>query len=296
MQTVRVRITAEELEAKRIADILERAFEDDGNPVTIYEASPDGTIWSAEILLFDMEPDEAAAQVRDRVGSDAFAAPLEAEILPDINWVEKSLEGLKPVRAGRFLVHGSHDREKLPGAVIGLEIEAALAFGTGHHGTTAGCLEEIDRLFSMREYTRVLDLGTGTGVLGIAIAKMNRQHVLATDIDPIATRTAAENAVLNGVGPLVSTFTANGMEDRRFDEFGPFDLVVANILARPLMKMAKSIAAKMTPAATLVLSGLRIEDGPRILFAYRSQGFHLARKRQKDGWLTLTLVRGRVKV
>ncbi len=296
MQTVRVRITAEELEAKRIADILERAFEDDGNPVTIYEASPDGTIWSAEILLFDMEPDEAAAQVRDRVGSDAFAAPLEADVLPDINWVEKSLEGLKPVRAGRFLVHGSHDREKLPGAVIGLEIEAALAFGTGHHGTTAGCLEEIDRLFSMREYTRVLDLGTGTGVLGIAIAKMNRQHVLATDIDPIATRTAAENAVLNGVGPLVSTFTANGMEDRRFDEFGPFDLVVANILARPLMKMAKSIAAKMTPAATLVLSGLRIEDGPRILFAYRSQGFHLARKRQKDGWLTLTLVRGLIKV
>ncbi|WP_417669895.1 50S ribosomal protein L11 methyltransferase [Roseibium sp.] len=295
MKTVRVRITAEELEAKRIADVLERAFEDDGNPVSIYEASPDGKTWSAEILLFDMEPDDAADCVRDRVGSDAFAAPLDAEILPDINWVEKSLEGLKPVRAGRFVVHGAHDRDKVPAGVIGLEIEAALAFGTGHHGTTAGCLEEIDRLFSRREYFRVLDLGTGTGVLGIAIARLTRQHVLATDIDPVATLTAAQNAKLNGVGPLVSTFTANGMEDRRFDEFGPFDLVVANILARPLMKMAKSIAAKMTPTAMLVLSGLRVEDGSRILFAYGCQGFYLVRRSEKDGWLTLTLVRGREK-
>ncbi|MEJ8474706.1 50S ribosomal protein L11 methyltransferase [Roseibium algae] len=293
MQTVRVRITAEALEAKRIADVLERVFEDEGNPVTIYETSADGKIWSAEILMFEMEPEEAKELVLNRVGSDAFGAPVEAEILPDINWVAKSLEGLKPVRAGRFFVHGSHDKEKLPGGAIGLEIEAALAFGTGHHGTTAGCLEEIDRLFSMREYYQVLDLGTGTGVLGIAIARLTKQHVLLTDIDPIATKTAAENAQLNGVAPLISTFTANGMEDRRFGEFGPFDLVVANILARPLMQMSKSIAAKMMRTSTLVLSGLRIEDGPRILFAYGCHGFHLSRRGEKDGWLTLTLVRGR---
>ncbi|NVK33783.1 MAG: 50S ribosomal protein L11 methyltransferase [Rhodobacteraceae bacterium] len=294
MKTTRVRIIAEELEAKRIADLLESVFEDDGNPVAIYEATPDGKFWAAEVLLFDVEPDAAILEVQTRVGKDAFTAQIEAEILPDINWVEKSLEGLKPVRAGRFFVHGSHDRDEVPaGGVIGLEIQAALAFGTGHHGTTAGCLEEIDRLFSRQEFIRVLDLGTGTGVLAIAVARLQRQHVLATDIDPVATKTAADNAVINGVGPLVSTFTANGMEDRRFDEFGPFDLVVANILARPLMKMAKSIAAKMTSRATLVLSGLRIEDGPRILFAYSCQGFHLERKSAKDGWLTLTLVRGR---
>lgn len=292
MNTIRVRITADELEAKRIADILERAYEDDGNPITIYEASADGKTWSAEILLFDTSPEEASAEVRDRVGADAFAAPLEAEELPDINWVEKSLEGLKPVRAGRFLVHGGHDRDKVLPGVIGLEIEAALAFGTGHHGTTAGCLEEIDRLLSMRRYASIVDLGTGTGVLAIAAALLARQSVLATDIDPVATQTAAENAQLNGAGPLVRTFTANGMSDRRFGEFGPFDLVIANILARPLMQMAKSIAAQCAPDCTLVLSGLRIEDGPRILFAYRCQGFVLARSRQKDGWLTLTLVRG----
>lgn len=293
MKTIRVKITAEELEAKRISEILERAFEDEGNPVTIYEDSSDGKIWSAEILLFGMEPDEAAALVRDRVGADAFAAPLEAEELPDINWVEKSLEGLKPVRAGRFFVHGSHDRDKVPGGAIGLEIEAALAFGTGHHGTTAGCLEEIDRLLSMREYDSILDLGTGTGVLAIAAALKARQEVLATDIDPIATETALENARLNGARHLVTGFTANGVEDRRFNLYGPFDLVIANILARPLMKMSKSICARMTPTSTLILSGLRIEDGPRILFAYGCQGFVLDRRREKDGWLTLTLVRGR---
>ncbi|MTH97910.1 50S ribosomal protein L11 methyltransferase [Roseibium sp. RKSG952] len=293
MKTIRVRITAEELEAKRIAEILERAFEDDGNPVTIYEASADGRIWAAEVLLFDIEAEDAAGAVRDRVGADAFAAPLEAEELPDINWVEKSLEGLAPVRAGRFMVHGSHDRDKVPGGAVGLEIEAALAFGTGHHGTTAGCLEEIDRLLCMRSYDAILDLGTGTGVLAIAAASLARQPVLATDIDPVATQTAAENARLNEVGHLVHTFTANGMADHRFGYYGPFDLVIANILARPLMQMAKSISAQMTATATLVLSGLRIEDGPRILFAYRTQGFHLVRRREKDGWLTLTLVRGR---
>lgn len=292
VSTVKVQITAEELEAKRIADIAERAFEEDGNPVSIYETSQDGKIWTCEVLLFDTTPEAAADLVRDKVGSDAFAAPVHAEELPDINWVEKSLEGLSPVRAGRFFVYGAHDRERLPAGVIGLEIEAALAFGTGHHGTTAGCLFEVDRLFSMRAFPRVLDLGTGTGVLAIAIARMTRQHVLATDIDPVATRIARDNARLNGVAPFVSTFTANGMSDRRFNEFGPFDLVVANILARPLMRMAKSIASKMPPVATLVLSGLRIEDGARILFAYRCQGFHLVRKASRGGWLTLTLARG----
>lgn len=293
MKTIRVRIVAEELEAKRIADILERAFEEDGNPISIFELVEDGSLWSAEILLFGMEPEDAAALVRDRTGTDAFAAPLEAEELPDLNWVEKSLEGLKPVQAGRFLVHGKHDRGKVPPGAIGLEIEAALAFGTGHHGTTAGCLEEIDRLLSLREYASILDLGTGTGVLAIAAALKARQPVLATDIDPVATRTALDNARLNGAGHLVRGFTANGVEDRRFSLYGPFDLVIANILARPLMKMARSIGENMSGTATLVLSGLRVEDGPRILFAYRCQGFVLDRRREKNGWLTLTLVRGR---
>lgn len=293
MSTIRVRITAPEIEAKRIYELLSRDFEDDGNPVTVFEASADGRDWTAEILLFDMSEGEAAELVKDRLGADAFAAPVEAVELEDINWVEKSLEGLSPVQAGRFFIHGSHDRAKRPLAGISIEIEAALAFGTGHHGTTAGCLIEIDRLLTRRSYERMLDLGTGTGVLAIAMARLSRQSVLATDIDPVATITARANAVHNLAGNLVRTATAAGVDSRIFAEAGPFDLVVANILARPLMRMAAGLSARMTRSATLVLSGLRVEDGPRILFAYGLQGFHLVRRQNRDGWLTLTLVRGR---
>ena len=293
MSTIRVRITAPEIEAKRIYELLSRDFEDDGNPVTVFEASADGREWTAEILLFDMGEAEAAELVKDRLGADAFAAPVEAVELEDINWVEKSLEGLSPVRAGRFFIHGSHDRAKRPLAGISIEIEAALAFGTGHHGTTAGCLIEIDRLLTRRSYERMLDLGTGTGVLAIAMARLSRQPVLATDIDPVATLTARDNAIHNLAGNLVRTATAAGVDSRIFAEAGPFDLVVANILARPLMRMAAGLSARMTSSATLVLSGLRVEDGPRILFAYGMQGFHLVRRQNRDGWLTLTLVRGR---
>ena len=293
MSTIRVRITAPEIEAKRIYELLSRDFEDDGNPVTVFEASADGREWTAEILLFDMSETEAADLVKGRLGADAFAAPVEAAELEDINWVEKSLEGLSPVQAGRFFIHGAHDRAKRPLAGISIEIEAALAFGTGHHGTTAGCLIEIDRLLTRRPYARMLDLGTGTGVLAIAMARLSRQPVLATDIDPVATLTARANAIHNLAGGLVRTATAAGVDSRIFAEAGPFDLVVANILARPLMRMAAGLSARMTRSATLVLSGLREEDGPRILFAYGTQGFHLVRRQNRDGWLTLTLVRGR---
>lgn len=294
MQTVRVRIAADEQEAKRIYGVIEQAFEDEGNPVTVYEFTPDGKTWAVEILMFGMEPEEAIAELLATVGPDAFDAVPQAELLEDLNWVEKSLEGLAPVAAGRFLIHGSHDRDKLRSGMIGIEIEAALAFGTGHHGTTEGCLREIDRLVGRWRFDRILDLGTGTGVLAIAAAKLARQVVVATDIDPVATQTAQQNAVLNEVPHLIRTFTAAGVEDRRFAEFGPFDLVIANILARPLMQMAKSISARMTADATLILSGLRVEDGPRILFAYGTQGFRLARRWEKNGWITLTLVRGGV--
>lgn len=292
MPTIRILIKAEELEAKRINDILERTFEDDGYATAIFEVDQGGREWAAEILITDMSAEEAVGLVRDRVGADAFAAPIEAEELPEINWVAKSLEGLKPVHAGRFFVHGSHDRDKRPFSAHSIEVEAALAFGTGHHGTTAGCLVELDRLLNRRSYNRILDLGTGTGVLAIAIAMMTKQEVIATDIDPVAVRITRENAEKNGVGPLVKAFAANGVDDRRFGEEGPFDLVVANILAKPLTKLSAPLSRRMAWPATLVLSGLLEHDGPRIVSAYAMQGFKLVRKRSYDGWLTLTFVRG----
>ncbi|WP_310619102.1 50S ribosomal protein L11 methyltransferase [Flexibacterium corallicola] len=296
MATVRVRIPAPELEAKELSDKMEMIFGDDGFPVAVFESSKDGTIWTAEVLVLESTEDEARQIVEERLGAHLEGGKLpqesEVEALPEINWVAKSLEGLKPVRAGRFLVHGAHDRDAVQAHDMAIEIEAAQAFGTGHHGTTAGCLMELDRLLKRNEYQRMVDVGTGTGVLAIALAMLSKREVLATDIDPIATEAAFDNARKNGVGPLVKAFTAAGVSDRRFAENGPFDLAVANILAKPLMQMSAALSAQMAPKSTLVLSGLRTEQGPRIISAYGLQGFRLVKRGEIDGWLTLTLVRG----
>ncbi|MGG9999861.1 50S ribosomal protein L11 methyltransferase [Pseudovibrio ascidiaceicola] len=296
MDTIRVRIPAPEAEAKALSDIMEARFEDDGFPVAVFESSKDGKTWTAEVLVLESTVDDAINLVEMRL-FDQFEGGViptfaEVEALPDINWVAKSLEGLKPVRADRVIVHGAHDRDAVGQSDIGIEIEAAQAFGTGHHGTTEGCLLELQRLLKRHKYHRMLDLGTGTGVLGIALAKLTSSEVLATDIDPIAVEAAIDNARKNNVGPHFKAFTGAGVDDRRFNEFGPFDLVVANILAKPLMQMSAKLCSNLAHKSTLVLSGLRIEHGPRIISAYGQQGLKLVHRREIDGWLTLTFAKG----
>jgi ribosomal protein L11 methyltransferase len=213
------------------------------------------------------------------------------ETLPDTDWVAKSLEGLAPVRAARFVVHGSHDRLKRHANEIGIEIEAGEAFGTGHHGTTAGCLMAIDRVARSRPVRSALDIGTGSGVLAIAIAKATKARVLASDIDPVATRVARENVKLNGVASHVTTVTAGDLKSALFRAAGPFDLIVANILAGPLIVLAPSIARHLAPGGTLILSGLIPEQRARILAAYRGLGLRLMRSSVLNDWLTLTFRR-----
>ncbi len=246
--------------------------------------------WVVDVY-FEDEPDAAVlnALAAGVLGSDAPAFTIAP--LPDEDWVAKSLEGLKPVRAGRFLVHGSHDRDKIQPGDIAIEIEAGEAFGTGHHGTTAGCLAEIDRLCSARDFKSILDLGTGTGVLAIAVAKAFGKRVLATDIDPIATRVTEENAVLNGVGELIAAATAEGFDDPVFAANAPFDLVIANILAGPLIALAPDVARHLTTDGTVVLSGLLVAQGPAVKAAYEAEGLRLTRSGEMEGWLTLTLER-----
>jgi ribosomal protein L11 methyltransferase len=232
-----------------------------------------------------------AAAARRALGPDApdFAY---AELAEE-DWVAKSLAGLAPVRAGRFLVHGAHDRDKRKPNDVAIEIEAGQAFGTGHHGTTAGCLAAIDRLVRMRGFRRVLDLGTGSGVLAIALARTLHGTVLASDIDPIAVAVARGNARLNGVGGRVRAVTAAGLSRHVFAEAGPFDLIVANILAGPLVALSHAIRARLAPGGMVVLSGLLPEQRARIVAAYRTQGLRLVRSSVLDGWLTLTLRSGR---
>lgn len=212
--------------------------------------------------------------------------------LPETDWVAASLAGLPPVRAGRFLVHGGHDRDRrIGGGEIALEIEAGQAFGTGHHGTTVGCLAAIDRILSRRAIGSAVDIGTGTGVLAIAIARLTHRTVVATDIDPVAVDVARENAWLNGAGPDIRFAVAAGTHDRVFRTHGPFDLIVANILAGPLAAMAHDIYRIAAPGADLVLSGLLPHQHRQIRAAYRNAGFHMAAERIVDGWLTLELKR-----
>ncbi|MCC6736647.1 MAG: 50S ribosomal protein L11 methyltransferase [Bauldia sp.] len=264
------RLVADAIEAAAGEDVAVSWFEEpDGWPVSAY--------WDGE------RPDLA-----DAVFGVALSHGLEVEIgeLPNVDWVAESLRGLPPVRAGRFLVHGSHDRGKRRANEIGVEIEAAQAFGTGHHGTTAGCLEVLDRLGRTRRFRAPLDLGTGSGVLAIAMAKAWGVPVLASDIDPVAVRIANSNARLNHVGGSVEAVTAAGFRHPLLRD-GRFDLIVANILAGPLGALATDVARRLASGGTVVLSGLIPQQRRFIIARYRSRGLRLQRSIVRDGWLTL---------
>jgi ribosomal protein L11 methyltransferase len=242
------------------------------------------------IVYFSEAPAALRRRLSQRV-AELGVGEAECETFAETDWVKKSLAGLKPVRAGRFLVHGRHDRAAIRANDIAIEIEAGEAFGTGHHGTTAGCLLEIGRIAASKTIRRTLDIGTGSGVLAIAIARLTRAPVLASDIDPVATRVAAANVHLNGAGALIRTITAAGVRGAAFHQHAPYDLVVANILAGPLAALAPEIRKVVAPGGTVVLSGLLPEQGRRIIAAYRSVGLQLERSRVLNGWLTLVLSR-----
>jgi ribosomal protein L11 methyltransferase len=209
---------------------------------------------------------------------------------PEVNWVAKSLEGLQPVTAGGFYVYGSHSAEQVPPAgLTPLHIEAAEAFGTGHHETTTGCLEAIALILKRRRPRKMLDVGTGTGVLAIALAKRTRTMVVASDIDPIATRTTIDNARDNEVGPLIRAITAAGLDHRAIAAGAPYDLIVANILAGPLVQIAPAIARAASSRATIILSGLLATQATRVASAYATQGVVLRQRLIRGDWATLIL-------
>lgn len=285
MGQTRLFVTAGKAEAERLFRALDAAFEEDGLPLAIREV--DEKADRHEVCVY-VEGDTGAVEARM---GELSGLPVELETLPDIDWVAKSLEGLKPVRAGRFLVHGAHDRSARRKGDLAIEIEAGLAFGTGHHGTTAGCLEMMAGIVRREMPQNALDLGTGSAVLAIGLAKLARIPVLATDIDPVATRVAAANVKLNRVESLVETATATGFHHPLFATRGPFDLIVANILARPLMRLAPAMAGHLAPGGSLVLSGILDGQRRQVIAAYAGQRFRHVTTLHREGWTTLHLKR-----
>jgi ribosomal protein L11 methyltransferase len=285
-----MRLTTDERSARAMTDLIGEIFDPAETAVAAFEAE-DGRTWLLE-AYFAREPDEAAIRdlVRPFVGEEADKAvflPLAQQ-----DWVRASLEGLNPVRAGRILVHGAHDRAAVRPNDVAIEIEAALAFGTGHHGTTKGCLLAFADELRLRPPRRVLDVGTGTGILAFAAAKTLRRPVVAGDIDAEAVRVARENARLNGIGGLLRLYAGPGTRSPLADRAGHFDLVFANILARPLRRLAPALVRVTARDGTLILSGLIARDVPGVLSVYAGLGFRLARRYDLEGWAALVLRRG----
>jgi len=207
--------------------------------------------------------------------------------LADADWLALALSGLPPVRAGRFFVFGAHDRGRIPVNAVGLRIEAGAAFGTGHHGTTSGCLAAFDALLKARRFGRVLDVGAGTGVLAIAAARTGSDVVVGTDIDRVSVRIARENAEINRAPARF--VHASGLAHQAAARAGPYDLVFANILARPLVGLAPAIARSLAPGGVVILSGLLRSQARRVRAAYLAQGLRLRRRLDRDAWTTLVM-------
>jgi ribosomal protein L11 methyltransferase len=257
----------------------------EGATYSILEEDEDKGIW--RIDAFPNDDDDAHGIEARLKAHDGLTVLVEK--LADADWLAMSLSGLPPVRAGRFFVYGAHDQGIVPKNTVNLKIDAGAAFGTGHHGTTVGCLMAFDELLKKERFERVLDVGCGTGVLAIAAAKTGSKVAVGTDIDRPSVRIANENAKLNQANArFVHAF---GLNDRKVRGQGPYDLVFANILAPPLVSLSQDIKEALSLGGVAILSGLLRTQERRVSAAYLSRGFILERRIHRDAWSALVLRR-----
>lgn len=275
--------------ALALAGALEDLLDPAPDAVTRFESGAGA--WRVE-AYFSGAPDLArlGAQLGGLIGR--APPPLACECVPDLNWVAISQAALPPVQAGRFTIHGTHDRGRIARGPNTILIDAGEAFGTAHHATTLGCLEAIDRLTRSRTFARVLDLGCGSGVLGIAAARaLPRAEIVASDFDPEAVRVAEANARANGVASRVALACATGLAHPWLRHAAPFDLVIANILPDPLTALAPDVVRALRHGGMLVLSGLLQTEALAIIAVYAARGLVLEEHRRISGWSTLTLLK-----
>ncbi|WP_412057761.1 50S ribosomal protein L11 methyltransferase [Bartonella sp. DGB2] len=289
MPHIRLSFTTKQPHAEQLYQILDNAFEEEGYPLALTEIDEKTDLY--EVSLYIETDDPARMQYEFATLCAISYADVALEFIPDIDWVSCSLAKLKPVRAGRFFVHGSHDRDKVNKNDFAIEIDAGQAFGTGHHDTTASCLAMISKHIETLAPRNALDLGTGSGVLAIALAMAYKIPVLASDIDPIAISVATDNVRLNGVSQYIDLITADGFAHPNLATHAPFELIIANILANPLIALAPEMVSALAPRGGIILSGILEEQGTRVLQAYQSLGLDHHDKITQNGWVCLYLTR-----
>lgn len=278
--------------AMRYANALQDLVSEPPDALTIFEEpAKDGrpAHWRIEAYFTD-EPDGAAlaAEVAELLGVEV--PPLIAADVPDLNWVALSQAALPPVIAGRFTVHGSHDLGRVPQGPNAILIDAGEAFGTAHHATTYGCLLSLSRLGHRHRFSRILDLGCGSGVLAIAADRLwPKARIQGVDIDAQSVVVARENARANGSGGRVSFVTGAGFAAPSIRLRQPFDLIVANILAGPLIVLAPEMRRASEAGGTVLLSGILNREAASVIAAYRAQGFAVLSHMKNDGWSAITL-------
>lgn len=277
------------LTGKKAAEGLGEAMERlDPEPtgVGVFEVEDGSGLWEVG-GYFTETPDETALAV---LAAAFEAKPFVVSELPDTDWVAHVRRELAPVDAGRFFVYGSHDADKLPEGRIPLLIEAAMAFGTGHHGTTLGCLKALDHLLSQGfTATKVADIGCGTAVLAMAAARVWEGEIIASDIDEVAVDVAEANLKANGMAGKVRCVEAAGFDHPDLGAIAPYDLIFANILKGPLVALAPEIAANLRVGGYAILSGILNEQADDVVSVYVQNGFNLEKNDQIGEWTTLIL-------
>ena len=274
--------------ANALAAALER-MDPDPTGVGVFEIEDDSGLWEVGAYFLE-QPDEA---VLDVLALAFGARPFALSELPEIDWVAKVRRELSPVEAGRFFVYGSHDADRVPPGRIALQIEATVAFGTGHHGTTLGCLRAFDRLFGAGlRPARVADIGCGTAVLAMAAASvLPGALVIASDIDQVAVDVALANVAINGLDNRLTCVEAAGFAHPALARSAPYDLVFANILKGPLIELAPAMAAHTMPGSLVILSGLLVVQADAVTAAYVAAGFSPDGREDIGEWSTLVLRR-----
>ncbi|MEM7215513.1 MAG: 50S ribosomal protein L11 methyltransferase [Pseudomonadota bacterium] len=287
MPQTRLFIKTDEQTARALSEVFDVIFEEQGLPVSAFEDPDNPENWFVAIYCETDDSETITEQMNNLANDAGYHLKIDRDDIPETDWVAATLRDLSSVRAGNFIVHGSHEKHIPKPHEIAVLIDAGLAFGTGHHGTTAGCLDMLARLKKSGRYHSILDLGTGSGILAIAAAKALKARVLASDIDPVATQTAKVNVRSNGVQAYVECITSTGFNNRRFTESGQFDLVFANILAKPLQGLAPDLANHTKSGGTVILSGLLPHQRAPLTASYRLQGLHFERAHIRENWLTL---------